>query len=312
MERNAFQTLHLIRTIIERCAVCVVGFSILMLIVSYHPDAATEHLEVQYQNKAQGLATQGDSWLAKLKHSMMQEVGLSPATPDAPQKPSVRLAHTAEYFSPVPEAISEPLGSSPVPETAATTISNPERSFTQGGSNSWLQTLKNALPWNRNSPGLKATLPLPSLVDKPVASVVTAPASASAARRANFTTVPMSFEPKALFVKVNVNDRSSGHFILDTGATYTTISRKMANELGLDLRHSETIAITTANGELKVPKVRLKTVQVNDIVAHDVEATVMDFESNASFSGLLGLSFIQHFKLTLDPQNGQMRFEPLR
>ena len=85
----------------------------------------------------------------------------------------------------------------------------------------------------------------------------------------------------------------------------------MARQLGLDLEHSEKIAITTANGELDVPKVRLKTVAVNGIEAANVEATVMDFGEGNSFAGLLGLSFIQHFKLTLDPKNGQMIFEPI-
>jgi len=121
----------------------------------------------------------------------------------------------------------------------------------------------------------------------------------------------MSLKPKALFIQVKINDKATGHFILDTGATYTTISRRMARQLGLDLEHSEKIAITTANGELDVPKVKLKSVSVNGIEASDVEATVMDFGEGNSFAGLLGLSFIQHFKLTLDPKNGQMIFEPI-
>jgi clan AA aspartic protease (TIGR02281 family) len=300
MEPNASQTLYLIRTIIERCAVGVVGFSILMLIVSYHPDAATQHLETQYLNKKDALVKQSEAYIGELKEQTIHSV-----TPVNNEKPSVRLAQTVESFSPVPvegetsitlpikgtETTMAPVASTPIPSRGP----------------SWFQTFKRSLRWNKP---LKAEA-LPSLVDKPVVSVSMAPASTSAAKSSSFTTVPMSFEPKALFVKVNVNDRSSGHFILDTGATYTTISRKMAEELGLDLRNSETISITTANGELQVPKVRLKTVKVNNIQANNVEATVMDFENNASFSGLLGLSFIQHFKLTLDPQNGQMRFEPL-
>jgi clan AA aspartic protease (TIGR02281 family) len=275
-----------------------------MLIISYHPDAATEHIETQLLNKQEGLLQQGEAYLNELKHaSLLQDNRI----PSGETKPSVRLAQTAEHLIPVPDAVTDafPVAASPAPtpqEAASST-------FKASGGPGWFQNLKRSLSWKKPSSGSNA---LPSLVDKPVVSVSISPASSSAARKTSFTTVPMSFEPKALFVKVNVNDRSSGHFILDTGATYTTISRKMAEELGLDLRHSETISITTANGELKVPKVRLKSVKVNNIEASDVEATVMDFENNASFSGLLGLSFIQHFKLTLDPQNGQMRFEPLR
>ena len=126
-----------------------------------------------------------------------------------------------------------------------------------------------------------------------------------------YASVPMALKPKALFIQVKINNKATGHFILDTGATYTTISKGMARQLGLNLEGGEKIAITTANGELEVPKVRLKTVAVNGIKATDVEATVMDFGEGNSFAGLLGLSFIQHFKLTLDPKNGQMLFEPI-
>jgi clan AA aspartic protease (TIGR02281 family) len=142
-------------------------------------------------------------------------------------------------------------------------------------------------------------------------SLITPDASSSSTELPSFASVPMALKPKALFIQVKVNDMASGHFILDTGATYTTISKRMARQLGLDLANSEKIAITTANGELAVPKVKLKTVSVNGIEARNVEATVMDFGEGNSFAGLLGLSFIQHFKLTLDPKNGQMTFEPI-
>jgi clan AA aspartic protease (TIGR02281 family) len=307
MEPNAPNTLQLIRTLIERCAVAVVGFSILMLIVSYHPDAATEHLETQYLNKKDAWLQKGEATLAQLKGQAV-EVAIAPQEND---KPSLRLVQPSEAFSPVPASTpaltSTQEALSPF-EKEAPTAQQAQNSVASKGP-LWFQNFKRSFAWPRTT-GKEA---LPTLVDKPLASSVSSsPRPSATGRKSSFTTVPMSFEPKALFVKVNVNDRSSGHFILDTGATYTTISRKMAEDLGLDLRNSETISITTANGDLQVPKVRLKTVKVNNIQASDVEATVMDFENNASFSGLLGLSFIQHFKLTLDPQNGQMRFEPIR
>jgi clan AA aspartic protease (TIGR02281 family) len=123
--------------------------------------------------------------------------------------------------------------------------------------------------------------------------------------------VPIELEPKALFVEALVNNQEKGHFILDTGATYMSISKDMAEGMHLDLAHADKVPITTANGRIEVPKVVLSTVNVNGIEAHNVEATVMNFRKEASFSGLLGLSFINQFKLTIDPAKGQMMFEPL-
>jgi clan AA aspartic protease (TIGR02281 family) len=124
--------------------------------------------------------------------------------------------------------------------------------------------------------------------------------------------VPMDLQPKALFVTAHINNRQDGHFILDTGATYMSISQEMAEELGIDLSRTEMVPITTANGKIEVPKVILKSVKVNGLEAKDVEATVMNFKKDASFSGLLGLSFINQFKLTIDPNKGQLLFEPLQ
>lgn len=124
--------------------------------------------------------------------------------------------------------------------------------------------------------------------------------------------VPMELQPKALFVTANINNRQEGHFILDTGATYMSISKEMAEELGIDLSRTEMVPITTANGKIEVPKVILKSVKVNGLEAKNVEATVMNFKKDASFSGLLGLSFINQFKLTIDPNQGHLLFEPLK
>jgi clan AA aspartic protease (TIGR02281 family) len=304
--RNTSETLLFIRDLIERCAIVVVGCSLLLLIVSYHPDAASEQLNIQWQNKQEQLAHTDPGW-ANLP-ILGDVLGfLQPTTPQAPV--GARLATTPTNSVPLPEEAAteeKTLDPSPLDSEKGGPVPVAASPSTPKAPVGWFENLKNAWPWKK-----KSTMPVPSLADMPTEPSPLKPASIKSNTRA-FTTVPMSLEPKALFVKVNVNDRSSGHFILDTGATYTSISRRMAQELGFDLNETETISITTANGELQVPKVRLKTVKVNNIEASDVEATVMDFEENASFSGLLGLSFIQHFKLTLDPQNGQMRFEPLR
>jgi len=237
-------------TLLKRFGVLSFGAIALLLVMSYHPDAAQDQVKTLLANKQEALVSEAQQSLVFAG--------------------SEKYAPTGDVY--------EHLNSLP---------SGQELSF--------LKSLWERMPWKQNKTHGKAAIALDSLITNP-----------------SMTSVPMASKPKALFVKVKVNDSVSGHFILDTGATYTTISRKMARDLGLNLENSKTISITTANGELQVPKVSLRTVNVNNIQAKDVEATVMDFEENSTFSGLLGLSFIQHFKLTLDPQNGQMVFEPIK
>jgi clan AA aspartic protease (TIGR02281 family) len=123
--------------------------------------------------------------------------------------------------------------------------------------------------------------------------------------------VPLKSNKNALIVDATLTQgpaRTDGAFIIDTGATYTSISQEMAQQLGMNLNNSETVFITTANGRIEVPKVTIQTLNVNGLEAHNVEATVIPVRKGSSFSGLLGLSFIRQFVVTIDPAANQLIF----
>ncbi|WP_373531454.1 TIGR02281 family clan AA aspartic protease [Vampirovibrio sp.] len=124
--------------------------------------------------------------------------------------------------------------------------------------------------------------------------------------------VPLKNSRNALMVDAVLTQArrsTEGTFIIDTGATYTSISQQMAEHLGLDLRQCEKVLITTANGQIEVPKILIETLKVNGLEAHNVEATVIPVRQGSSFSGLLGLSFIRQFVVTIDPQAGHLIFK---
>ena len=121
--------------------------------------------------------------------------------------------------------------------------------------------------------------------------------------------VPLHENSQALMVDAVLNSKVPGVFIVDTGATFTSISREMADELKLDLQNCEKITITTANGRIQVPKVKIKRLALKGIVGHDIEATVMDIKPGSSFSGLLGLSFMKQYRVTIDADSKQLIFQ---
>jgi clan AA aspartic protease (TIGR02281 family) len=124
--------------------------------------------------------------------------------------------------------------------------------------------------------------------------------------------VPLKNSKNALMVDATLTQGKAhmdGSFIIDTGATYTSISREMAQQLGLTLDRSNTVFITTANGRIEVPRVTIQTLSVNGLEAHNIEATVIPVRKGASFSGLLGLSFIRQFVVTIDPASNQLIFK---
>lgn len=82
--------------------------------------------------------------------------------------------------------------------------------------------------------------------------------------------------------------------LVDTGATGVAISQSVADRLGL--RSQQAINTRTANGNAVSYLVRLKTVQLGGIVAHDVAATITPgLEGDA----LLGMSFLGRMDVRL-------------
>ena len=80
--------------------------------------------------------------------------------------------------------------------------------------------------------------------------------------------------------------------MLDTGATHVSMNLDQARRLGLDLRYAPRGVVQTANGAVPAYLVNLASVQVGDIVLHNVTGSVL--ESGASNPDVLvGMSFLK-------------------
>lgn len=122
--------------------------------------------------------------------------------------------------------------------------------------------------------------------------------------------IPLSKNNNAIIVSnVVLNNKLRVNFILDTGATYTSISRQTAIQLGLDLANSNKVALKTANGIIQVPRVTIKSININGIEARDVDVTVHDLPAAQNVTGLLGLSFLEQFTVTIDKKNHRITLE---
>lgn len=91
----------------------------------------------------------------------------------------------------------------------------------------------------------------------------------------------------------SINGRAV-RFLVDTGATFISMSQAEAQNLGLDYRSGQRIVSNTANGPVQVYRVSLASVRLGDVVVYDVDAVVvpmpMDFV-------LLGNSFLTRFQM---------------
>ena len=95
--------------------------------------------------------------------------------------------------------------------------------------------------------------------------------------------------------------------VLDTGAIYTAISWETAKDLGYDPAGSpERVPIITANGVIEVPKLSVKRVAFRELAAEEIEVICHDIPELAEIEGLIGLSFLKHFRLVVDFKRGML------
>lgn len=88
------------------------------------------------------------------------------------------------------------------------------------------------------------------------------------------------------------------NFMVDTGATYVSMSSQQADRLGIDYRGGTPLVMSTANGNAKAFQVRLESVSVGNIVIHQVVAVV--HAGNFANETLLGNSYLSKVDLKVD------------
>lgn len=123
----------------------------------------------------------------------------------------------------------------------------------------------------------------------------------------------LKFDPFSLAIIVNA-DITGKHpintrMILDTGSSLVVLPWRLTTALGLkidSINTVETISVTTVE---TVPKVIIPEIKVLGKSVKNVEAIVKDLPSKSPADGLLGLSFLKHFKLTIDFKNGYLELE---
>lgn len=90
-----------------------------------------------------------------------------------------------------------------------------------------------------------------------------------------------------------INGRSV-RFLVDTGASFVSMGRAEASRLGVDWKSGQSGVAATANGQVRVWKVRLDTVRIGDITLHGVDGLVHESEIPVV---LLGMSFLNRMEM---------------
>jgi len=96
------------------------------------------------------------------------------------------------------------------------------------------------------------------------------------------------------YVRGLINGQAT-NFLVDTGATFVTMSGKKARALKIDFHKGLRGTAQTASAVVQVWQIKLNSVNIGDIQVRNVDATVI--EGNHPNEVLLGNSFLQHTRI---------------
>lgn len=111
----------------------------------------------------------------------------------------------------------------------------------------------------------------------------------------------------ALVVPVTINGQGPFRFVLDTGATLTCVDDALAGRLELPDAAGAAFG-AGVGGQGRVRIVEIDSIAVGAASAHGVTACALDLsgmqQAGVEVDGLLGLNFLQSFRVTLDFERG--------
>lgn len=121
-------------------------------------------------------------------------------------------------------------------------------------------------------------------------------------------TVGVSWLGPSAIVPVILNQTQRGNLMLDTGATSTVISHRLAALLSL--RPTRSGLAQTVGGLIAVSVAQLKSLRVGDAEVTDLPVIVHDFSQDPRVDGLLGMDFLGRYQIGIDTQKQVLVLSP--
>lgn len=120
--------------------------------------------------------------------------------------------------------------------------------------------------------------------------------------------VPTFRVGQTFVVQVRLNGTRDAKLILDTGAEISLLSHDVVLDLGLfPTSTTPTVTLNTVSGTVRADVLIIDSMAVGRAEARHVAVAVHDLpEAPPGVDGLLGLTFLNKFVVTLDPHNGTL------
>lgn len=163
-------------------------------------------------------------------------------------------------------------------------------------------------PRKRNEP---PPTPYPKSKGAPLDPSMTQEAQQDSTQESDIT-IPLQKIGGSFVVQANLNKERTAYLIVDTGASMTVLSTNIAIDLGiLGTTDNELLTVNTAGGSVQVNMNYLSSLQVGTAQSENVAVAIHDLpDIPEQIEGLLGMSFLKHFLVTLDAEHARLILRP--
>lgn len=135
-----------------------------------------------------------------------------------------------------------------------------------------------------------------------------APASISSKTSGGAIMIPVKILAGHAIVPVTFNNSVTANLMVDTGASRTMVSKRVARDLRLSSMGSGTGY--GVGGRVTVSIARVESVKVGEVEIQNMPVSIHDFSPDPSYEGLLGVDFLGRFHMSLDSAKQVMVLTP--
>ncbi|MCL2168470.1 MAG: retroviral-like aspartic protease family protein [Defluviitaleaceae bacterium] len=99
--------------------------------------------------------------------------------------------------------------------------------------------------------------------------------------------------------------------MFDTGASFTTISPELLDELGYKPAFSQKIQVRTASKIEQMSRYKMDSIKLGNVALHDIEVRSHKFPETSFSSGVVGLNVLRHFDIEMLFSKGIIKLKKL-
>jgi len=117
--------------------------------------------------------------------------------------------------------------------------------------------------------------------------------------------IPFTRDENAVIVEATINGTHRVEFILDTGASVTTIPIVKARDLGIDPAKGDPVLLQGVGGVTVASAVEIQSLNVGGAEVRPLQVALLGLRGR----GLLGMDFLSDFKINIDHAQNQLTLE---